>query len=101
MRIGRDDEGDAFNDLHSGKGFDFFGIVGQQAQAGDPKMLQDEFDHFIRPFIRGKAQLMVGGDGIEPLILKGVGIDFVEQADVATLLSMVDDHATFRSDLLQ
>ena len=61
-------------------------------------MLQDRLDDLVGPLVGGETQLMVGLDGIVPPILQGVSIDLVEQADVAPLLAVVDQHPPFAGD---
>ena len=43
--------------------------------------------------VGGQAELEVGVDGVEPLLLELVGLELVEQADAAPLLGEVEQHA--------
>jgi len=91
----------SLDDLYMFQTLYLFGIVRQKPELFDPIMVEDEFDDFIGAFIGGEAQLMIGFDGIVTLVLECVGIDFVEQTDIAPLLPMIDQHPAFRCDQLQ
>src|SRR5690625_1963394 len=61
-------------------------------------MFEHGFQNVVIPHVRAKAQAFVGFHGVRAAILQMVGADFVEQADTATLLTQIEDHASAFQD---
>jgi len=55
---------------------DFFGVVGEQADAAQAEIAEDLGAHAVVPQVGGEAEFFVGLDGVESLFLKFVGVDF-------------------------
>jgi len=55
----------------------FFGIVGQEPDCLNPKILKDEGSFVISSRVRCVAKSEVGFNGVESLVLKVVGPNFV------------------------
>ena len=87
--------GNALHHLHSGllHGFHFFGVVGHQPDRFQAEELQDGAGQFVIAEIAIEAQLLVGFDGVGALVLEFVSAQFVEQADAAALLELVDQQS--------
>jgi hypothetical protein len=73
---------------------DFFGVVGHQAELARPQFNEDLSADSIVPEIGFEAQSFVGLNGIVPGILKGIGLEFVNQPDATSLLTHVKDNST-------
>lgn len=74
----RDFCGEAFDDLDAGgfKGADFFWIVGDEADGRDAHHLQHFGGQAEVAVVGAVAQLEVGLDGVETLVLQFVGAEF-------------------------
>ena len=83
------------------KSHDFFGVVGEQADLADPKVMEDLCAHAIVAEIRSKAQLFVCLDGIETLLLELVGVDFCGKPYPSPLLAQVKQDASLFCDMSQ
>jgi hypothetical protein len=87
--------GDALDDLDAGEleGFDFFGVVGDEADGGDAHLLEDLGGKLEVAAVGLVAELEVGFDGVEAFVLKLVGAEFGHEADAAALLLLVEHDA--------
>ncbi len=90
-----DEGGDAFDDLDAGEleSFDFFGVVGDEADGGDVELLEHlggELEDAAVGFI---AEFEVGFDGVEALVLELVGAELGHESDAAALLLLVEEDA--------
>src|SRR5579863_95059 len=72
---------------------DLLRVVGQDADAGQPKIDQDLCPDAVVTQVRRKAQPQVGLDGVESLFLELVCAQLVEKADPAALLAEVQQDA--------
>ena len=92
----RNDAGDALGHDDSGafEGGDFLRIVGQQADAVQVEVTQDVAGHLVVPQVSFKAEFDVGLHGVEAVVLQFVGAEFVEQADAAAFLVLINDQST-------
>ncbi len=99
--VGLYPDGDALYDLYVGEAFDLFGVVCEEFELCDAKMVQDELDDLIGAFIGGETQLVVRFDRVVAFVLQGVGVDLVEQTDVPALLAVVDEHPALFGNELQ
>ncbi len=75
-RLGCDLGGDTLGDVNAYgfKGFDFFRIVGDEANGGDVEELEDFGGEFVVAAVCGEAKFEVGFDGVAALILEFVGL---------------------------
>ena len=93
--FGGDGGRETFDDLDAG-GFEggyFLGIVGHEADRGDTELFENLGRKFKHPEIGGKAELVIGFDRVEALILKLICPEFGHEADAATLLLLVEQDA--------
>ena len=65
---------------------DLHRIVGQQAHAPDAEMAQHDRGGLERALVGLEAELPVGIQGVEALVLQLVGAQLVDQADAAALV---------------
>lgn len=80
-------------DADVGQRGDLARIVGHQAQRSDAEVRQHGFAQLIAAHVGRKTEGRVGLDGIGPTILQLVGSDLVDQADAASLLAEIHEHA--------
>src|SRR5689334_5719549 len=69
------------------------GIVGDRSYRVQAEVEQDLGADAVVPKIGLEPELLVGFDRVRPLILKLVRLELVEQADAASFLVEIDDHA--------
>jgi hypothetical protein len=72
---------------------DLFGVIGDEANAGDAEELEDGGGHFISAAVGGVAELFVGLDGIAAVVLELVGTELGHEADAAALLLLIEEDA--------
>ena len=68
-------------------------VVGEQAHGLHTQIAEDLGADVVLPEISGKAQGQVGLQGVHALILEGVGLQLVQQADAPALLPHVEEYA--------
>lgn len=90
-----DEGGDAFDDLDAGEleSFDFFGVVGDEADGGDVELLEHLGGEFEDAAVGFVAEFEVGFDGVEALVLELVGAELGHESDAAALLLLVEEDA--------
>jgi len=103
MRVCLGADGDLINNLKSIsiESHDFLGVVGEQADFADPKVMENLCAYTIVAKIRSKAQLFVCLHGIETLLLEFVGVDFCGKPYPSPLLAKVKQDAPLLSDMSQ
>ena len=72
---------------------DFFGIVGQQADFRQAKILEQLDADAVIADVGLITQCQIGFDGVEPLVLQGVGLDLVDQPDATPFLRQINQNA--------
>ena len=72
---------------------DLLGVVGQDPDRRQAEVDQDLGADAVVAQVGRQAELEVGVDGVIALLLQLVGLELVEQADAATLLGEVEQHA--------
>lgn len=84
--------GDPLDDLNASafQGGNFFRIVGEQAHLADADVAEDGGGEGKITGIGGKAELPVGLDRIQALVLQDVGTKLVHQADAAAFLLLIE-----------
>lgn len=92
---GSDFTGDALDHFHSRtlECFDFFGIVGEQADARDSESFEDLGWKREVAVVVLEPETFVGLDRVEPRILQFVGLQLGHQTDAASFLLLVDQNA--------
>ncbi len=87
--------GDAFCDRDAAglEGGDLVGVVGHQADGLDPEVLEDLGGELELAMVGAVAELEVGFNRVEPLVLKLVGAELGHEADAATFLLLVEQDA--------
>jgi hypothetical protein len=87
--------GDALGDGDAGgfEGRDFLGVVGDEADGFHAEMFEDFGGEFEASIVGGVAELVVGFDGVEALVLELVGAELGHEADAAALLLLVEQDA--------
>ena len=100
VRVTIDADGDLFDDAEpvAFEPDDFFGIVGEQTNFFQTEVGENLSAHSVVAQVCGEAEFFVGLDGVEPGFLELVGMDFRGQADAATFLAQVKEHAAFLAD---
>ena len=90
-----DEGGDAFDDLDAGEleSFDFFGVVGDEADGGDVELLEHLGGEFEDAAVGFVAKLEVGLDGVAAVVLEFVGAELCHEADTAAFLLLVEEDA--------
>ena len=83
-------------DAPLGKPLEFGRIVGQQPDLGKSELAQHFGGGKIKPFVGVEAELLVGVDRIETLVLQRIGAQFVDEADAAPLLCQINQNAGAR-----
>ena len=79
---------------------DLVRIVGEKPHGLHPQVPEDLGSGPVLPQVRGEAQLDVGVHRVQPLLLEGVGLELVDEADAPALLAHVQHHApALRLDL--
>lgn len=73
----------------------FVWVVGDELDALDVEAFEDVCGDGVVSFVVAEAEGEVCFDGIEALVLEGVGFDFVDEADAAAFLAEVDEDASF------
>ena len=93
--MGGDLGGDALGDADADglEGGDFFGVVGDEADGGDAEQGEDGCGRVVLAAVGLEAELEVGLDGVQPLLLQLVGLELGHEADAAALLVLVDEDA--------
>jgi len=93
---GMDFERHALDDRDTGctQRRDLGGIIGEQSYALDPQPSQDGRTLVVGSLVGTKAESKIRLHRIEPLILKLVGANLIEQSDASALLWLIDDQAT-------
>ena len=71
----------------------FFGIVGHQADGWTPSSLERFGRKFVGAAVGGEAQLDIGLDGVQTLVLQLVGLELGHEADAAALLLLIEQDA--------
>ena len=102
VRVTTHNQRHAFNNIDSrfGQNFHFFRVIGQQTNFVHAQQLEHIRTQREITLICRKAQLMVSFNGIITLVLQRVGADFIEQADIASFLTMIkQDTAPFFSNM--
>jgi hypothetical protein len=87
---GGDLDGELLDDLEAvaGDGVDLLGVVGEEAHLADAEVEEDLRAGAVLAEVGGQAELEVGLDGVGALVLEGVGLELVDQADAAALRRM-------------
>ena len=75
------------------EGFDLGGVVGDEADGVDAQLFQDLGGELELAAVGFVAQLEVGFDGVEALVLKLVGAELGHEADAAAFLLLVEEDA--------
>jgi len=93
--LGRDRGGEALDDLDAGgfEGFDLFRVVGEETDLGEAELLEDGGGQLEVTAVGLEAELEIGFDGVEALILQFVGAELGHEADAATFLLLVEQNA--------
>ena len=93
--VDADVQREAFGDVDAGllQGVDFFGVVGEQADAADAEVVVDFFGEGEVARVDGQAEGEIGFHGVHAFVLQGVGADFVDEPDAAPFLAQVHNHA--------
>lgn len=93
--LGLDFGGDALSDGDAGglERGDFLRIIGDEADAGDAEELEGRGGQLVGAAVGGEAELDVGFNGVEALILKLVGAELGHEADAAALLLLIEEQA--------
>jgi hypothetical protein len=89
--------GDALDDAYA-RLFElahFIGIIGEETYSSQAERFQRFRSKFIFAVVGREAELPIGFDGIESLVLELIGFNFVDQADAAALLRQIE-HDTRR-----
>ena len=82
--------------------FDLHGVVGEQAHRPGAEIREDRGPGGILAGVDRQAELDLGVDGVEPLVLQRVGLQLGDQPHPAALVApQVDDDATLGSDPLE
>jgi hypothetical protein len=74
------------------------GVVGEKVDLFESEIFKNLRHDAVLPRIGGKSELLVCFYGVAPLILQAVSVYFVQQPDIAPLLTMVDDHSAVCGD---
>lgn len=84
--------GDAFGDGDADgfERFDFFRIVGDEANGGEAEHFEDCGGEFVLAAVGEVAKLEIGFDRVEALILQFVSLEFSHEADSAAFLVLVE-----------
>ncbi len=72
---------------------DLLGVVGHDADRRQAEIGEDLRAGAVVAQVRREAELHVGLDGVEALLLERVGLELVDEADAAALLAHVQDDA--------
>ena len=93
--VGGDDVGDAvaYRDAVAHELLDLAGIVGEQADRAHGEARDHVRRDGVVALVVTEAERQVGIDGVEPAVLERVGPDLVQEADAASLLPQVEQHA--------
>ena len=88
----RDLGGDALGDGDADgfECFDFFGVVGDEANGGEAEHLENRGRKLVFAAVSAVAKFEVGFDRIEALILQFVGLKFGHETDAAAFLIFVE-----------
>ena len=88
VRVGHVLDRDLIGDRQAvaGQAGDLLGVVGEDADRGQPEVDEDLGADPVVAQVGGQAEPEVGVDGVEALLLELVGPQLVEQADPAALL---------------
>ena len=70
----------------------FFGIVGHQPHVSNPKHVEHLGSHTIIPQIFLESKPVVGFHRIDPIFLKLIGFQFIEQGQFHVLPGKIKDH---------
>lgn len=74
-------------------------IIGDEADAGEAEELEDLGGKLVGAAVGGEAELDVGFDGVEALVLQLVGAELGHEADAASFLLLIEENAgAFRGD---
>jgi hypothetical protein len=93
--FGGDGGGDAFGDADAG-GFecgDLFRVVRDESDGRDVEGLEDFGRELEAAVVGAEAELLVGFDGVEALILELVSAKFGHEADASAFLVLVEEDA--------
>ena len=71
---------------------DFSGIVGHQPHVSNPKHVEHLGSHTIIPQIFLESKPVVGFHRIDPIFLKLIGFQFIEQSNSTSFLGKIKDH---------
>lgn len=90
---GLDFAGDAFGDLDAAllEGRNLVGIIREKPNGFDVQSLEDRYRHVVVATVGFETKLFVCLHGIEPLILKLVGLELCHEADAAALLLFINE----------
>jgi hypothetical protein len=93
--FGGDGGGDSLGDADAGglEGSDLFGVVGDEADGGDVESLEDFGGELEAAVVGAEAELLIGFDGVEALVLELVGAELGHEADAAAFLVLVEEYA--------
>ncbi len=94
-RLGGDRRVDALGHLDACgfEGCHFFRVVGDEADGGDAEVLEDGSGKFKGAEVSGIAELVVGLDGVQALILQLVRAELGHEADATAFLLLVEEDA--------
>ena len=71
----------------------FFGIVRQEPNLREPKVLKHLDADAVVAAVHLMAERHIGLDRVHALILQVVGLDLLDQSDAAAFLGQIDQHA--------
>ena len=96
FRVAADNQRHAFHDIDArfSEDFHFFRVIGQQTHFVHAQQLEHICAQGEIALVSSKTELMVRFDGIVTLILQRVGADFIQQADIASFLTVIQQNAT-------
>src|SRR6476620_1439278 len=100
MGVGRRTDGYLLNDFEfvALQAHDLAGIVREKPDLAHPEVDENLGSETVVTQVNGKAEFLVCLHGIEPFLLKLVGVNLGPKADAAALLSHVDENS--RSGML-
>jgi hypothetical protein len=96
--------GDTLDYTDSGglKGSDFLGVVGHKSDPGDTECVENLGGKLVGAAVGGEAELDVGFDSVEAVVLELVSTKFGHEANAATFLLLIEeDSGAFRGNALE
>jgi hypothetical protein len=93
--VGREVNGELLDDLEAValEADDLARVVGHEPDPADAEVKEDLGAEAVVSEVHGEAELEVGFDGVEALLLELVGVELGWEADAASLLAHVEEDA--------